>query len=93
MCLDFSKAYDSLELELLEQMVVKAGVHPAIVKPALAMHRAYRMVMIGGAVAQGRLPDFGLPAGCPCATFFMAIASQPWTQQFRSLPFQPKVRT
>ena len=63
--MDFSKAYDSLKLELLERMVVKAGVHPAIVKPAFAMCRAYRMVMIGDAVAQGRLLDFGFACRVP----------------------------
>ncbi len=82
-----------MELELLERMVLKAGVHQAIVKPAFAMYRACRAVKIGDAVAQGREPEFGLPAGCPFATFFMAVVTQPWRRQLRSSPSQPKVRT
>ena len=50
-CASTSKAYDSLELELLERMVLKAGVHQAIVKPAFAMYRACRAVRVGDAVA------------------------------------------
>ena len=39
-CLDFSKAYDSLHLEFLEQALRKAGVAEQILRPALSVNRS-----------------------------------------------------
>ncbi len=62
-CLDFSKAYDSLHLEFLAQALRKAGVAEQILRPALSVNRAFRAVRVGDAVGPGRESDFGLPAG------------------------------
>jgi hypothetical protein len=69
-CLDWSKAYDTIDLNLLEQGLLKAGLPPALVRPAMSMYRAARAVKIVDAVGNPMEPWFGLPAGCPFATFF-----------------------
>ena len=38
-------------------------------------------------------PLYGLPAGCPFATFFLAILTQPWRKRLRAMPSAPSVRT
>ena len=91
-CVDFAKAYDGLDLEFLEQALRKAGVSQQLLGPAFAMYRAERAVRIGDAVGPGRLPQSGLPAGCPFATFFLAIITQPW-RRLRGLQSRPSART
>ena len=75
--MDFAKAYDGLDLEFLEQALRKAGVHQQILGPAFAMYKAERAVRIGDAVGNPRTPTSGLPAGCPFATMFLSIVTQP----------------
>ncbi len=67
-------------------VAIKAGIAESMVKPAFAMYKAERAVRIGDAVAFGRTPRFGFPAGFAFATFIMALVTQPWTKQFRSKP-------
>ncbi len=76
-CLDFPKAYDSLDLEFLERALRKAGVAEQILRPAFSMYRALGGVRVGDAVAPDQAPVYGLPAGCPFSTFFMAVVTQP----------------
>jgi hypothetical protein len=76
-CVDFAKAYDGLDFEFLEQALRKAGVHQQILGPAFAMYKAERAVRIGDAVGNPREPTSGLPAGCPFATIFLSIVTQP----------------
>ena len=90
--IDFVKAYDSLELEFLEAALRKAGVPQLILGPCFAMYRAERAVRIGDAVGPARLPQSGLPAGCPFATLFMAVLTGKW-RILRDLPSQPSVRS
>ena len=92
-CLDFSKAYDSLDLEFLEQALRRAGVSEQILRLAFSMYRAFRVIRVGDAVGPDQEPGYGLPAGCPFATFFMAVVTQPWRRQLRLLPARPSVRT
>ena len=90
--LDFSKAYDSLDLEFLEQALRKAGVAEQILRPTLSMYKALKAVRVGDGVGPAKEPDFGLPAGCPFATFFMAVVTLQWRRQLRMLPSKPSVR-
>ena len=92
MAIDFVKAYDSLELDFLEAALRKAGVPQLILGPCFAMYRAERAVRIGDAVGPARLPQSGLPAGCPFATLFMAVLTGKW-RILRDLPSQPSVRS
>ncbi len=55
-------------------------------RPDFDMCRAATAVHIGNAVGPGRTLTFGLPAGCPFATFFLAMVTQPWRKQLRNLP-------
>jgi len=91
-CVDFAKAYDTLDLDYLEQARRKAGVSQQILGPAFAMYRAKRAVRIGDACAVARTPFSGLPAGCPFATFFLALVTQEW-RFLRDLQSAPSVRT
>ncbi len=45
-CLDFSKAYDSLDLQFLEQALHKAGVAEQILRPAFSMYKALPLVLV-----------------------------------------------
>ena len=55
------------------------------------MYKAFRAVRVGDAVGPGKEPGFGLPAGCPFATFFMAVVTQPRRRQLRMVPSKPSV--
>ena len=92
-CFDWSKAYDTVDLKLLEQALFLATLPRGLVKPALSMYRAARAVKILDAVGNLVEPFFGLPAGCPFATFFLAIVTQPWRKQLWAMPCNPSVRT
>ena len=89
---DFTKAYDGLDLRFLEAALRKAGVPQQVLGPCFAMYRAERAVRIGDAVGPGREPLAGLPAGCPFATMFIAVLTRKW-RILRDLPTQPSVRT
>jgi hypothetical protein len=91
-CVDFTKAYDGLDLVFLERALRRAGVSQQILGPAFAMYKAERAVRIGDAVGNPRSPTSGLPAGCPFATFFLAIVTQQW-RLLRDMQAGPSVRT
>ena len=91
-CVDFAKAYDGLNLDFLEQALRKAGVSEQLLGPSFAMYRAERAIRIGDSVGPSRLPQSGLPAGCPFATFYLAIITQPW-RLLRDLQSGPSART
>ncbi len=67
-CLRWSEAYDAIDLNLLVKALLKAGLSPALVRPAMSMCRAARALKIVDAVRDLNEPWFGLLAGCPCAT-------------------------
>ena len=77
-CLVWAMAYDTLDLQFLQEALLKAGVHETIVKLAFGMDRAMRTARIGDGVGKGRMPICGMAAGCPFATFFLAVVTQPW---------------
>jgi hypothetical protein len=56
------------------------------------MYKAERAVRIGDAVGNPRTPTSGLPAGCPFATMFLSIVTQPW-RLLRHGQARPSVRT
>ena len=91
--LDLSKAYDAVRLDLLEGVLLAAGLDTNLVGPALDMYRAPKAVRVQQALGETRVPDAGLPAVCPLATFFMAILMTPWRTRLRAVAQGARVRT
>ncbi len=92
LALDFSKAYDRMDIDMLEHMARQARLPEWLWRPMLNMYRAPRMVKMGSTVGEWRYPTHGLVPGCPAATFWMALATYPWIRAMRSLESQRTVR-
>ena len=72
-CVDLSKAYDTVHLELLEFLLAGSGLAAEIWRPMLGMARAPRRVKVLKAVGGWRSPTSGMLTGCPGATFVMGL--------------------
>ena len=64
-CVDQSKAYDNLRLDLLAYLLAGSGVPPEVWRPIVNMAMAPRRIKVLTAVGDWHTPTSGLPPGCP----------------------------
>ncbi len=76
--LDWSKAYDSISLALLERALSLSPIEPALWRPALQVYSAPRRLRVRQAVGEFWAPSSGLLPGCALAGFFLAVLTHPW---------------
>ncbi len=75
---DFAKAYDTISLGAIKEVMVAAAMPKWIAGPVLAAYHQERIVRCGMAVGQWHKPVRGLVPGCPLATYLMALLVFPW---------------
>ena len=64
---DWSKCYDHLGLDYVQDTLLAAGVSGWVSGPLLAMYRAPRHIKVDGAIGAARTPVRCIPPGCPAA--------------------------
>ena len=72
-CVDQSKAYDSVRLDLLEFLLAGSGMPQEAWRPMLDMAKAPRRLKVMTAVGEWREPTCGMIPGCPAATRIMSF--------------------
>ena len=77
-CVDLSKAYDSVRLDLLEFLLCGSGLPAEVWRPMLDMAKARRRIKVMQAVGGWQQPTSGMLPGCPGATFVMSIVLERW---------------
>ncbi len=77
-CVDLSKAYDTVRHDLLEFLLVGSGVPAVVWKPMLDMTRASRRLNVMKAIGDLRDPTAGINPGCPAAAFIMSLLLEWW---------------
>ncbi len=91
-CVDLSKAYDTVHLELLEFLLAGSGLPAEIWRPMLDMARAPRRIKVLQAVGDWRLPTSGMLPGCPGATFVMCLLLERWRRGTSAASLTVRVR-
>ncbi len=76
--LDWSKAYDSIDLWLLETACCRSPLSERVWRPALQVYAARRRLRVRGAVGDFWEPTAGLLPGCALAVSFLALITRPW---------------
>ena len=71
-CVDLSKAYDTVQLDLLEFLLRGSGLPAEIWRPMLDMAKARRRIKAMQAVGEWQQPT------CPGATFVMSLLLERW---------------
>ena len=74
-CVDLSKAYDSVRLDLLEFLLEGSGLPSEVWQPMADMARAPRRLKVMTAVGDWQEPTCGFIPGCPGATAPGAVAA------------------
>ncbi len=64
-CIDLSKAYDSVRLDLLEFLLEGSGLPRKVWRPMLEMARAPRRLKVMTALGAWGGPTVGIVPGCP----------------------------
>jgi hypothetical protein len=77
-CVDQSKAYDNLRLDLLEYLLAGSGVPPEVWRPVVDMAKAPRRLKVLTAVGEWRTPTSGMVPGCPAATGIQSLVLERW---------------
>ena len=77
-CIDLSKAYDTVNLQLLAFVLAGSGMPAEVWRPMLDMATAARCIKVLQAVGEWRQPTSGMLPGCPAATFVMSILLERW---------------
>jgi hypothetical protein len=77
-CIDLSKAYDTVRLDLLEHLYSNSGLPTEVWRPMLDMAKAPRRLKVMQAVGEWGEPTSGIPPGCPAATFVMSFLLERW---------------
>ena len=77
-CVDQSKAYDSIRLDLLAFLLAGSGMPPEVWRPMLDMAKAPRRLKVMSAVGEWREPTCGMNPGCPAATRIMSFLLERW---------------
>ena len=91
-CIDLSKCYDTVHLELLEFLLAGSGLAAEIWRPMLDMARAPRRVKVMQAVGGWRSPTSGMLPGCPGATFVMGLLLERWRRGTKAASLTAKIR-
>ena len=91
-CVDLSKAYDSVRLDLLEFLLCGSGLLAEVWRPMLDMARARRRIKVMQAVGGWQEPTSGMLPGCPGATFVMSIVLERWRRDTAAASPTTKVR-
>ena len=90
-CVDQSKAYDSVRLDLLEFLLAGSGMPPEVWRPMMNMATAPRRLKVMTAVGEWRDPTCGMLPGCPAATRIMALLLERWRRGLLACsPFGPR---
>ena len=77
-CTDQSKAYDMVDLELLQFLLERSGMPGRVWKPMMSMATAPRRIKVMRAVGEWQEPTSGMLPGCPGATFLMCYLLERW---------------
>ena len=80
---DWSKCYDFLGLQYVQDTLQAAGLPAWVSGPLLAMYRAPRHIKIYGAIGAPQIPVRCIPPGCPAAVDILAMLTLPWILQAR----------
>ncbi len=77
-CVDLSKAYNSMRLDLLEHLRSCSGLPAEVWRPTLNMARAPRRLKVLSAAGEWHDPTSGVLPGCPAVTFVMSLLLERW---------------
>jgi hypothetical protein len=91
-CVDQTKAYDSVRLDLLEFLLEGSGMPNSVWQPMADMARAPRRLEVMTAVGDWREPPCGFIPGCPAAAFVVGLLFERWRRGVRSCSPQAAIR-
>ena len=91
-CTDLSKAYDTVDLELLAFVLAGSGMPEAVWRPMLDMAAAPRCIKVLQAVGAWRQPTSGMLPGCPAATFIISLLLERWRRGTKAASLTAQVR-
>jgi hypothetical protein len=77
-CVDLSKAYDTVRLDLLDFLLAGSGLPQEVWRPMMDMAKAPRRLKVMTAAGEWRTPSCGLIPGCPAATRIMSLLLERW---------------
>lgn len=81
MAVDWSKAYDHVDLEAARGMLTRAGLPAWLLGPSFSAYEAQRRLRVGRVLGQPWLPTSGLLPGCALAVFFLGVLTLPWLRR------------
>ena len=91
-CIDLSKAYDTVHLELLAFVLAGSGMPEVFWRPMLDMAAAPRCIKVLQAVGAWRQPTSGMLPGCPAATFIISLLLERWRRGTKAASLTAQVR-
>ncbi len=77
-CIDLSKAFDTVHLELLAFVLAGSGMPVGVWRPMLDIATAPSCIKVLQAVGDWREPTSGMLPGGPAATFIMGLLLERW---------------
>ena len=83
-CVDQSKAYDNMKLDLLDFLLAGSGVPQEVRRPIMDMAKAPRRLKVLNAVGEWQLPTSGMLPGCPTATRIQSLVLERWRRGVRT---------
>ena len=89
---DLSKAYDRVDLRVLQKCLQEMGVAEELWRPMMSMTTGQRCIKVMDAVGQWREPKAGIIPGCPCATMCMALILHRWRSSLQKQVPQAMIR-
>ena len=90
LAVDWSKCYDRLPLEVLQEVAGAARIPQAISGPMLAAYRFPRRLVADSLSGEEAIPVCGLTPGCPAATHWLALLMYGWARELQLT--EPTVR-
>ena len=91
-CVDESKAYDSVRLDLLEFLLAGSGLLQEVWRPMMDMAKAPRRLKVMTAVGDWQEPTCGFTPGCPGATRIMDLLLERWRRGVASCTPEAAIR-
>ena len=85
LCVDESKSYDGIRLDLLEFLLAGSGMPPEVWRPMLDMASAPRRLKVMSAVGEWRIPTCGMIPGCPAATRVKNLLLERWRRGLKTV--------
>ena len=76
--LDLSKAFDTLDYEVLREALHDMSLPPCVVETLICAWSSPRHCQVHGELAEAILPSRGVPQGCPCSPMALVAILSVW---------------